>query len=85
MNKSAVAIAAVVVAVSAGTAFAKEDNGVVAKVNKKGDAITLSDGKVFGLPEGIEAESVKAGQHVRVVYTTNKAGKITVQSVTVVK
>ena len=55
---------------SATGAFAKEDTGTIKKINKSGDLITLSDGKLFTLPEGIEAETLKVGEHVRVVYST---------------
>lgn len=73
-----------VVVVSAGmfaaaTAYAAETTGTVRSVNTKSDSITLSDGKVYVLPEGIEAESVKVGQRVKVKFSQSK-GKNRVSS-----
>ena len=70
---------------SATGAFAKEDIATIKKINKSGDSITLSDGKIFTLPEGIEAETLKVGERVRVVYSTDTAGKTTVTSVSPTK
>ena len=47
----------------------------IASIDKKGDSITLSDGKTFTLPEGIEAETLNVGERVVVTYST-KAGKL---------
>jgi Protein of unknown function (DUF1344) len=71
-----VALAAVV----STTALAKTIIGTIQSVNKSGDAITLSDGKTFTLPEGIEAETLKPGEKVVVTYTT-KAGNLAVSSI----
>jgi hypothetical protein len=71
-----VALAAVV----STTALAKTITGTIQSVNKSGDAITLSDGKTFTLPEGIEAETLKPGEKVVVTYTT-KAGNLAVSSI----
>lgn len=81
MKKSTIGLAALVaVALSTG-AFAKAVTGTIANVDKNGDAITLSDGKTFALPEGIEAETLKVGAKVVVTYTTTKAGKLKLSSV----
>ena len=85
MKNSALAAAAVLIMVSATGAFAKEDIATIKKINKSGDSITLSDGKIFTLPEGIEAETLKVGERVRVVYSTDTAGKTTVTSVSPTK
>lgn len=61
------------------SAHAAETSGTVRKVNTKSDAITLSDGRVYVLPEGIEAESVKIGQRVKIEFTQSK-GKNRVSS-----
>lgn len=58
--------------VSATSAFAAEVTGTVRSVNTKSDSITLNDGKVYVLPEGIEAESVAVGQHVKVSFNRAK-------------
>ena len=56
-------------------ALAGTDTGIVKKVDPKGDAITLNDGKVFVLAEGTEAESLKVGDKVTVTFKL-KAGKM---------
>jgi hypothetical protein len=61
-------------------AFAASTTGTITSVNKKGDSITLSDGKTFTLPEGIEAETLKPGEKVIVTYTIKK-GKAAVSSI----
>ena len=65
MNKSAIAAAMVLAVVSSTGAFAKAATGTIASVDKKGDSITLSDGKTFTLPEGIEAETLKVGEKAK--------------------
>jgi hypothetical protein len=68
-----------VVASSTG-AFAKAVSGAIKSIDKKHDSITLSDGKTFTLPEGIEAETLKVGEKVMVTYSA-KAGKLTASSI----
>ena len=81
MRKSVIAATAVALAAVVSTAaFAGTITGTIQSVNKSGDAITLSDGKTFTLPEGIEAETLKPGEKVVVTYTT-KAGKLAVSSI----
>ncbi len=76
MKKLFIAVTAILLLGAASTAaFAKADTGTIQSVDKNGDSITLSDGKTFTLPEGIEAETLKAGDKVVVTYTTTKAGK----------
>jgi len=58
--------------------------GTVKSISTKNDAITLSDGKTYGLPEGIEAEDLRVGQKVQVTYS-NANGKIKVTAVQVLK
>lgn len=54
------------------SAHAAETTATVRSVNTRLDSITLSDGKVYVLPEGTEAESVKAGQRVKVKFSQSK-------------
>lgn len=69
-------IAATILAIAATTAaYAKAATGTIASIDKKGDSITLTDGKTFSLPEGIEAETLKVGEKVAITYST-KAGKL---------
>ena len=70
--------------VSASTAFSATAVGVVKSVDTKGDAITLSDGKVFILAEGTEAESFKVGEKVKVTFQL-KAGRMVATKVQIAK
>ncbi len=69
MMKLVLATAALSLALAA-PVLAKEITGTVASVDKAGDAISLSSGKVFHLPEGIEVETFKVGEKVHLVYAT---------------
>ena len=64
--------AAAAALILATNAQAAETTGTVIAVNTKSDSITLSDGKVYTLPEGIEAESLKVGDKVKVTFTQSK-------------
>jgi Cu/Ag efflux protein CusF len=80
MKRSVIAAAAVLAVASSTGAFAKAATGTVASIDKNADSITLSDGKTFTLPEGIEAETLKIGEKVVVTYST-KAGKLAASSI----
>lgn len=71
MSKGLLTIAAVLVAGTA-AAHAAESVGTVQSVNTKTDAVTLSDGLTYSLPEGIEAESLKPGEKVKITYSSSK-------------
>jgi Cu/Ag efflux protein CusF len=58
--------------ITATNAYAAEATGTVRSVNTKSDSITLSDGKVYVLPEGIEAESIKVGERVNITFSQSK-------------
>ncbi|OQM74646.1 DUF1344 domain-containing protein [Manganibacter manganicus] len=73
-------VVAIILAASSTGAFAKQITGMVSAIDKSHDSVTLSDGKTFTLPEGIEAESLKVGEKVKVVYSS-KAGKLHATSV----
>ena len=64
--------AATVGLIAATNAYAAETTGTVRSVNTKSDSITLSDGKVYVLPEGIEAESIKVGERVKITFSQSK-------------
>jgi PDZ domain-containing secreted protein len=65
---------------SATSAYAKGATGTIASIDKKGDSITLVDGKTFVLPDGIEAETLKVGEKVTITYST-KASKLAASSI----
>lgn len=83
MNKPIIAVALILVA-STTAVFAKEMTGTVKAIDKAHDSITLTDGMTFTLPEGIEAETLKVGEKITVVYSS-KAGKLLATSIRVVK
>jgi len=78
-------IASPMLIVTAFAANAASVSGTITDVNTKADAITLSDGKVFVLPEGIEAESLKVGQTVEVTYSGKDTKRLRASRVRVVK
>lgn len=64
-------LATAIAAVAATNAQAAETTGTVRSVNTRSDSVTLSDGTTYSLPEGIEAESVKVGEKVRIKFTSS--------------
>ena len=86
MRKSYVPALVVCATLLATAAFAAgiSATGVIKSVDKKGDAIILTDGKVYTLSEGFEAEKFKAGEKVAVIYDM-KNGKMVATSVKIVK
>ncbi|WP_025659632.1 DUF1344 domain-containing protein [Rhizobium sp. IBUN] len=76
MKKHIIATA-LILAASTIAGFAKELTGTVKAIDKSHDSITMTDGKTFTLPEGIEAETLTVGEKVKVVYS-GKAGKLLV-------
>ena len=64
--------------------LAATSTGTVKSISTKDDAITLTDGNTYRLPEGIEAEDLKVGQKVEVTYSKAN-GKIKVLAVHVLK
>lgn len=71
MVKHLLTSAAIVIVTAAG-AHAAESTGTVRSVNTKTDAITLSDGMTYTLPERIEAESLQVGEKVKITYSSSK-------------
>lgn len=75
MRKSVIASSVILVFAGSTAALASADTGAIVSIDKKGDSITLSDGKTFTLPEGIEAETLRVRQKVTVTYS-GKAGAL---------
>lgn len=80
MKKFVIVTAAVLAAGMSTAAFARTVTSTITSVDAKGDAITLADGKTLNLPEGIEVETLKAGEKVVVTYSTT-SGKSLVSSI----
>ena len=63
--------AALAVALST-SAFAAQTHGTIESISKARDTFRLANGKTFHLPEGIEVEHLKVGEHVKVNYVVEK-------------
>jgi hypothetical protein len=83
MNRYVIAATALG-AVLATPVLADETTGTITSINQKTDAITLSDGKTYILPEGIEAEELKAGEKVHVTFAP-KGGKLLASKISSIK
>ncbi|MBP2448596.1 DUF1344 domain-containing protein [Rhizobium leguminosarum] len=62
-------------------ALAAQTSGKITAVSKNADTITLSDGKTYNLPEGIEDTKLRIGEKVQLTYTI-KGGKAVVSQLT---
>ncbi|TAU79605.1 DUF1344 domain-containing protein (plasmid) [Rhizobium leguminosarum] len=58
-------------------ALAAQKSGTITAISKDADTITLSDGKIYNLPEEIEDTRLRVGQKVQLTYTM-KGGKAVV-------
>ncbi|WP_421445923.1 DUF1344 domain-containing protein [Agrobacterium tumefaciens] len=58
-------------------AFAAQTSGTITAISKNADMITLSDGKTYVLPEGIEDTKLRVGEKVQLTYA-DKGGKAVV-------
>ena len=72
------------IAFTAVSANAATMSGVVKSVDTAGDSLRLTDGSVFTLAEGTEAESFKPGTKVAITYA-RKHGKNIASSVRIAK
>ncbi|MBN9245790.1 MAG: DUF1344 domain-containing protein [Mesorhizobium sp.] len=70
-------IAAMLVLAPISTAFAAQTSGTITAISKNADTITLSDGKTYSLPEGIEDTKLRIGEKVQLTYA-DKGGKAVV-------
>ncbi|PDT01699.1 hypothetical protein CO666_23730 [Rhizobium chutanense] len=75
--KPQMTMAAILVLAPIGVAFAAQTSGTITAISKKADTITLSDGKTYVLPEGIEDTKLRVGEKVQLTYA-DKAGKAVV-------
>jgi hypothetical protein len=58
-------------------AFAAQTSGTITAISKNADTVTLSDGKTYVLPEGIEDTKLRVGEKVQLTYA-DKGGKAVV-------
>lgn len=75
--KSQMIIAAMLTLAPISAAFAAQASGTISAINKNTDTITLSDGKTYALPEGIEDTKLSIGEKVQLTYA-DKGGKAVV-------
>jgi hypothetical protein len=62
-------------------AFAAQTSGTITAISKDADTITLSDGKTYTLPEGIEDTKLSVGEKVQLTYSI-RSGKAVVSHLT---
>jgi hypothetical protein len=72
--KSQMLMAAVLTLAPINAALAAQASGTITAISKNADTITLSDGKTYKLPEGIEDTKLRVGEKVRITYA-DKGGK----------
>ncbi|MEK1889692.1 MAG: DUF1344 domain-containing protein [Phyllobacterium sp.] len=70
---------------AAPAAYAKNTNGTITAIDIKADTVTLDNGSTLHLPESIEVETLKVGEHVQVSYSTGASGTETVKSIRAIK
>lgn len=61
-------LAAMLVLTPISAALAAQTSGTITTISKNADTITLSDGKTYSLPEGIEDTKLHVGEKVRLTY-----------------
>lgn len=81
MRKYIAATAIVLAFAGVNGAVAKDLKATVKKVDAVTSSVTLDNGQTVKLPASVKAASLKAGDKVLVTYSTDAAGKTTVQSI----
>ncbi len=85
MKRLVITATVVAAMLATSSAFAKDVDGTIKSIDTKADMITLNNGQRVRLPEGIEAETLKVGEHVAITYTTNASGKTIVSGIRPIK
>jgi Cu/Ag efflux protein CusF len=75
MRKTLTSAVAAAALLAASTAYAADATGAVKAVDAPAHAITLDDNKVYTFPASVDVSKLKAGDKVKVTYTTDAAGK----------
>jgi hypothetical protein len=69
--------AALLLAASSLVALADEATGTISAIDTAGGSVTLSDGKVYFLPQNLASAAMfKVGDKVVVTFTADQAGKM---------
>jgi len=82
--KRQILMAAILTLVPMSVAFAAQTSGAITAISKNADTITLSDGKTYTLPEGIEDTNLRVGVKVQLTYSI-RGGKAVVSRLTLQK
>jgi hypothetical protein len=75
--KTQMMMATMLVLAPISAAFAAQTFGTITAISKNADTVTLSDGKTYVLPEGIEDTKLRVGEKVQLTYA-DKGGKAVV-------
>ncbi|MBY2994966.1 DUF1344 domain-containing protein (plasmid) [Rhizobium leguminosarum] len=75
--KTQMMVATMLVLAPISAAFAAQTSGTITAISKNADTITLSDGKTYVLPQGIEDTKLRVGEKVQLTYA-DKGGKAVV-------
>ncbi|KPH04631.1 DUF1344 domain-containing protein (plasmid) [Rhizobium acidisoli] len=67
--KRQILMTAILTLASISMALAAQASGKITAISKNADTITLSDGKTYNLPEGIEDTKLRVGEKVQLTYT----------------
>lgn len=81
MRPQIIFAAAMLILAPMSAALAAQTSGTITAVSKNADTITLSDGKTYALPEGIEDTKLSVGEKVQLTYSM-KGGKAVVSHLT---
>jgi Cu/Ag efflux protein CusF len=84
MKKALMLTSVTALAIVSNSAFAANTTGVVKSVDTSHDSITLTDGNVFTLAEGSEAENFKPGTKVAITFAKKHGDKVA-SSIKIVK
>jgi hypothetical protein len=79
MKKLVVAAgAAAILAASSLIALADEASGTITAIDANTSSVTLSDGKVYFLPQSVAASTFKVGDKVTITFMADQTGKMMV-------
>src|SRR5260221_1341006 len=68
--------AAALSAASSLTALADEASGTITGIDTASGSVTLSDGKIYFLPQNVAATNLKVGDKVTITFSSDSSGKM---------
>ena len=75
MKKIVIGFVAGLSLAGATSAFAADDTDAVKAVDNAAHTVTLNDGKVYAFPATVDLSKLKAGDKVKVTFSTDATGK----------